>query len=196
MPGKAPDEPEPFEPFPVLESEHVYASDWCSLRRDMVDLGTGKPQEYHVFEVPDAICVVPVLEDGRIMLIGQYRYPHGHTHWEVPAGRISAGESPAAAAARELAEEAGVRPGELRELPSFYPINGISDHFVHAFVATHCVQDDSHRPDDSERLFARAFEPDEVRALLRSGRMRDAFSALCLFHHFDLEAADAANDQP
>lgn len=195
MTGAAPDEPEPFEPFPVLESGHVYTNEWCSLRRDVVDLGGGRPQEYHVFEVPDAVSIVPVLADGSIVLIGQYRYPHGRTHWEVPAGRISAGETPAEAAARELAEEAGVRPGRLIELPGFYPINGISDHYVHAFAALDCVADDAHLPDDSERIFARAFEPEAVRALLRSGRLRDAFSALSLYHHFDL-TADAADQQP
>ena len=113
----APPEPEPFAPFARLESRHVYRSSWCNLRRDVVDLGDGTAQEYHVFEVPDAAVVVPELEDGRIVLIAQYRYPHGRTHWEVPAGRIAPGESPADAARRELFEEAGCSGGELVARP-------------------------------------------------------------------------------
>ena len=88
----APPDPEPFAPFATLQTRHVYRSDWCNLRRDVVDLGDGTRQEYHVFEVPDAAVVVPVLEDGRIVLIAQYRYPHGRTHWEVPAGRLAPAE--------------------------------------------------------------------------------------------------------
>lgn len=180
-----PPEPDPFPPFAVLERRHVYASAWCRLRRDVVDVGDGRAQEYHVFEVPDAAVVVPVLADGRIVLIGQYRYPHGRTHWEVPAGRVDAGEAPAAAAARELREEAGCRAGRLVELPGFYPLNGISDHYVHAFAALGCTLEGDARPDRAERIYPRAFAPAQVRALLRAGQLRDAFSALALFHYFE-----------
>lgn len=179
-----PREPEPFAPFERLESRHVYRSPWCSLRRDVVDLGGGTPQEYHVFEVPDAAVIVPELEDGRIVLIAQYRYPHGRTHWEVPAGRIAAGESPADAARRELFEEAGCVGGELIERPGFWPLNGISDHYVHAFTLRGCRLGNERAPDASERIRVAVFPPQEVRALLLCGGMRDAFSALALHHHF------------
>ena len=95
-----PADPPPFPAFGVHDSERVYDSHWCGLRRDTVVLPDGKHQEYHVFEIPDAIVVVPELADGRLVLIGQYRYPHGRTPWEVPAGRISEGEDPAVAAVR------------------------------------------------------------------------------------------------
>jgi ADP-ribose pyrophosphatase len=179
-----PADPPPFAPFPVLKSERVYDSAWCALRRDLVDLGGGRPQEYHVFEVPDAVVVVPVLADGRIVLIGQYRYPHGRTHWEVPAGRIAPGETPAQAARRELEEEAGCTYGELVELPGFYPLNGISDHFVHAYSLTGCRLGGALAPDPSERIFAQPFEAGVVRRMLLAGRLRDGFSALALHHHF------------
>jgi 8-oxo-dGTP pyrophosphatase MutT (NUDIX family) len=182
--GAVPDDPPPFAPFPTLESRHVYDSDWCRLRRDVVDLGSGRPQEYHVFEVPDAVVVVPELADGRLVLIGQYRYPHGRTHWEVPAGRIGPGETLEAAARRELLEEAGCSAGELAPLPGFWPINGISDHYVHAFSARGCRLAGEPTPDASERILPRAFSPEEVRALLHAGRIADAFSALALYHHF------------
>lgn len=180
----APPDPEPFAPFATLQTRHVYRSDWCNLRRDEVDLGDGTRQEYHVFEVPDAAVVVPVLEDGRIVLIAQYRYPHGRTHWEVPAGRLAPGESPAEAARRELLEESGCIGGELVARPGFYPLNGISDHYVHAFTLRGCRLGGERAPDASERIRVATFAPDDVRALLLSGRLRDGFSALALHHHF------------
>jgi len=182
-----PPEPPPFPPFAVRGSELVYDSHWCRLRRDTVVLANGADQEYHVFEIPDATVVVPVLADGSIVMIGQYRYPHGHTHWEVPAGRIGEGESPRAAAERELLEESGCRAGRWVELPGFYPTNGISPHYVHAFCALDCTRTDELALDDSEQILVRTFTRDEVRSLLRAGRIRDAFTALALYYFLDLD---------
>jgi len=113
-------------------------------------------------------------------MLWQYRYPHGETHWEVPAGRIHRGESPRDAARRELLEESGCRARELEELPGFYPINGISDHFAHAFVARGCTVEAAPDPDPAEQLVVRLFEPDAVRAMLLRGTIRDGFTALAL----------------
>ena len=186
----APQDPPPFPPFEVRGSERVYDSSWCALRRDTVLLRDGSPQEYHVFEVPDAVVVVPVLAGGDLVLIGQYRYPHGRTHWEVPAGRISAGESPREAAARELEEESGCRAGRLVELPGFFPVNGISPHYVHSFAALDCELVGAPTPDAAEQILARRFEEREVRALLAAGRIQDAFTALALFYWFALPGAN------
>jgi ADP-ribose pyrophosphatase len=175
-------DPPPFEPFGVLESARLYDSHWCGLRRDLVRLADGSPQEYHVFEIPDAVVVVPFLDDGALVLIGQYRYPHGRTHWEVPAGRIGAGETAEQAARRELREESGCVAGRLIELPGFYPVNGISPHYVRSFAALDCRQEIALDLDRSERIVARRFERAEVERLLRAGRIQDAFTALALFY--------------
>lgn len=175
-----PDPPAPFEPFELLSSERIYDSRWCGLRRDQLRLPSGREQEYHVFELSDAVAVLPVLADGRVVLIGQYRYPHGKTHWEIPAGRMNGGETPGAAAARELMEEAGLRAARLLELPGFYPTNGISAHYAHAFVAEGCSIEREPAPEDSEQLFRRMFTRSEVAALLDAGCFADAFTALCV----------------
>lgn len=184
--GEVPAQPPEFPPFGVKGSELVYDSHWCRLRRDTVVLPSGADQEYHVFEVPDAVVVVPVLEDGSIVMIGQYRYPHGKTHWEVPAGRVSEDEPPQDAAARELLEESGCRAGRWAELPGFYPTNGISPHYVHAFCALDCTISEELNLDASEQILVRTFTRAEVRSLLRAGRIQDAFAALTLYYYLDL----------
>ncbi len=180
---EAPQNPPPFPPFPVAESRHVYSSPWCALRRDEVLLPGGKLQEYHVFEISDAVAVVPVREDGSLVMIGQYRYPHGKTHWEFPAGRIDEGESPIEAAARELEEETGHRAARIVPLPGFYPTNGISAHYAHVFCALNCEPSGSQDLDASEQLTVQVFSESEVNALLDAGMLQDAFTALPFLYY-------------
>lgn len=176
--------PEPFRPFERLRSERIYDSRWCGLRKDWIRLPDGHEQDYHVFEVDDAVVVVPVFEGGDIALLWQYRYVHGKTHWEVPAGRIARGETPEVAALRELAEEAGCGARELVRLPGFYPLNGISPHYAHAFVALDCVQSGAPRPERSEQIAVRRFSEADVRTILETGAVADGFSALALLYYF------------
>lgn len=182
-PRAVPDNPPAFAGFPVQSSQRIYDSPWCGLRRDMVLLPNGQEQEYHVFEVADAVAVVPVTRDGRIVLVGQYRYPHGKTHWEVPAGRIAAGESPAEAATREVREETGYRATRLVPLPGFYPTNGISAHYAHLFVGVDCDEVGAPMLDASEHLIVRAFDVHAVERILDHGRFEDGFSAIALMYY-------------
>lgn len=179
---RVPDNPTPFTPFGVARSERIYHSPWCGLRRDIVRLESGVEREYHVFEVGDAVAVVPVLPDGRIVLIGQYRYPHGKTHWEIPAGRLHQNEDAHEAAVRELREETGYRAARLEPLPGFYPTNGISAHFAHAFVARDCERVFDLDLEDTEQLVVKTFTRAEIGLLLDAGRIEDAFAAISLMY--------------
>ncbi|RKY19604.1 MAG: NUDIX hydrolase [Planctomycetota bacterium] len=177
-------DPQPFEGQPLERSVRVYDSPWVSLRRDLLRLPDGAQQEYHVVEISDAVVVVPRLPDGRVVMIWQHRHPHGKTHWEVPAGRLQVGEDPAAAAERELLEETGHRPGRLLRLPGFYPINGISAHWAHAFLALDCERVSEPALDVTEQIETGVFSAAHVRGMLAAGELDDGFTALALFYAF------------
>ncbi|MEZ6013650.1 MAG: NUDIX hydrolase [Planctomycetota bacterium] len=183
---RAPANPAPFAPFEVLRTERIYDSPWCGLRRDVLRLDDGREQEHHVFEVGDAVCVLPIRADGQVVMIGQFRHPHGKTHWEVPAGRMNVGEAPEEAAARELREETGYRAGRLVRMPGFHPTNGISAHWSFLFVALDCELEGELELDPCERLIVQTFTQSQCGALLREGRIEDGFSALALLYGFQL----------
>ena len=178
----APPDPKPFDPFPVLSSTRIYDSPWVGLRRDVGTLPDGSSQEHHVVEISNAVVVVPLLADGSIAFVGQYRYPHGRTHWELPAGRLAAGEAAADGARRELLEETGLEAEELHALPGFYPTNGISAHFAHAFVATGCRRTAPPTPDPAQQLCQETFTRAQAEALLDAGRLADGFTAIALMY--------------
>ncbi len=181
---RAPGDPPPFTPFQRLASTQIYDSRWCGLRRDWIRLPDGREQDYHVFEVTNAVAVVPLTEAGEVLMLWQYRYTHGRSHWEIPAGRIHAEEPPAEAARRELLEETGHRAASIEPLPGFFPTNGISAHYAHLYLARGCQRVAELALDPSEQLSVRAVPRAEVERRLRAGEFADGFTALALFYAF------------
>jgi len=91
------------------------------LDRLMIDWGDGKPREAYVAGLPDGAFVLPLLENGNVLLVHQYRLFNGGWRYEVPGGIVDKGESEEAAALRELEEEAGYKAGEMEKLLDFRP---------------------------------------------------------------------------
>ena len=177
-------DPPQFPPFELASSERIYDSYWCGLRRDHVELAGGKLQEYHVFEIHDAVAVVPVLPDRSIVMLWQYRHPIRKTHWEVPAGRVDEGESPAQAAEREMLEETGYRAKELVHLGGFHPTNGISPHHAELYAALDCELVQAPEPGPTEKFSVHVLPEAEVKRRLHRGDFEDGFTALALFYWF------------
>ena len=114
----------------------LYASDWVNLRLADVELPDGQRFEHHVVRLPAAVVAVVVRDPSRgFLLLWRHRFITDTWGWEVPAGRVDAGESPEQAATRETLEETGWRAGRLAPLGSYYPTPGLSDQLVHVFVA-------------------------------------------------------------
>ncbi len=126
---------ETFEPE-VLESNLVYRGRVWDVRSDRVRYGDGEIVRQYVAHT-GAVAIVALDEQGRVLLIQQYRHPIRHRDWELPAGLLDVeGEEPLEAARRELAEEADLVAVHWEPLVSSWTTPGGNDEIIHVFLAT------------------------------------------------------------
>ena len=169
-------------PWTTLGRRLVYENPWISVREDAVLKPDGTPGIYGVVQFAHlAVGVMPVDEQGRITLVGQYRYPIGRYSWEIPEGGCLEGEAPEDAAIRELREETGLVPEALERLGESHLSNSVSDELAVIYRATGLTQGPS-EPEGSERLEVRAFEWAEAWGMLRRGEVTDSMSVIALLH--------------
>ncbi len=157
----------------TLSSEHLYQGKILNLRRDTVRLANDRQASREVVEHVDSAAAVPLLEDGRVVMVEQWRYPVGRGLLEIPAGILEAGEEPAEAMGRELTEETGYDAGRLELLLSVYLAPGYSQELIHIFLAQD-LQPAHAAPDDDEIIRIKRIPfVDAVAACLR-GELTDA----------------------
>jgi len=132
----------------------IYDSPWVRLALADVEIPGGERFEHHVVRMPAEAAGVVVHDDVRgVLLLWRHRFTTDTWGWEVPAGRVDAGESPLEAGARETYEETGWRPGPLRHLTTYFPHNGTSDATFQLFAADGAVHvGDPVDPSESERV--------------------------------------------
>ena len=119
-----------------LSTKPVLRTPYYGVRLDRLRHPAGHELDYYVIEFArQAVGVVPVDEDGNVLLVQQWRHPVERLTWSIPAGAIDPGETPAEAAARELREEAGHAPITLEPLYRYHPTIGVADQTFHLFVA-------------------------------------------------------------
>ena len=119
----------------VLSSRTAWDGGWLQVEVEQVALPDGREAEMFRVRHPGAAAIVPVDDDGQVLLLRQYRHAIGRWVLEIPAGKIDDGEEVAAGAARELEEETGYRPRELIGLGSIWTSPGFTDERIWLFLA-------------------------------------------------------------
>jgi ADP-ribose pyrophosphatase len=119
-----------------------------------------------------SVAALAVHDDGRIVLVRQYRHPIGEDLWELPAGLLNAGEEPAEGARRELEEEAGVTPAHMELVADFFTTPGFCDERMYVYRATGLTPVPP-RPDDDEDIEVRVCPLAEAEEMLRRGEIRE-----------------------
>ena len=140
---------------------------------DEVALPNGHVTQRDIVRHPGAVAIVPILGDGRVVLIRQFRYAAGKAILEIPAGTLEKGEPPLECAARELREETGYAAKELEPLLNCFMAPGYSDEVIHFFVARglSVVGDD---PEIDEEITLELHSLEEVRRMIDENVIEDA----------------------
>lgn len=159
--------------YTTLSRREIYAGRVIHVAVDDVRFDDGAMVTRELVTHPGAVTIVPVLPDGRLVLVLQFRYPAGGEIWEFPAGTLEAAEPPAECAARELVEETGYRAGTLTPLATFYTAPGFCTERMHLFLGTDLTPT-TQALDADERLEVHALPAAEVAAMVADGRIADA----------------------
>jgi ADP-ribose pyrophosphatase len=117
-------------------TKNIYTGIVVDLNVDTVMLPNGVTVDLEIVRHPGAAAVVPVKDDGTVILIKQFRHAAGGFIYEIPAGKLHSGEDPKACAARELEEEVGHRAATLELLSSIFTAPGFTDEVIHIYKAT------------------------------------------------------------
>ena len=143
-------------PWKILDSRYLFRRKWMDVREDRVELPTGVIiDEFHVIEYPDWVCVLPITDDGSVVLVEQYRHGIGRLSTEFPAGVIDEGESILDAARRELLEETGYAARRWSELGSCTPEPSRHSNMAHFVLAGGAYRAARPAPDESENVRVR-----------------------------------------
>jgi ADP-ribose pyrophosphatase len=167
----------------ILNSTSIYEGPVFGLRRDEVIEPSGVRAIREVITHPGSGVVLPVLPDKKILLIQQYRHATRQYLWELVAGRIDAGETPKAAAARELIEETGYRAKRFRVFLDVFPTPGFLEERMFLLLAEGLTAGEA-EPEEDEKIISRAYKPKELEEMIRHGKLHDAKSIAGLLFYF------------
>jgi ADP-ribose pyrophosphatase len=165
----------PLKPWKRLSHSVLFTNPWWVYKRDEYLLPNGNRREYHYVHTNGSSMVVPVRDDGRILMVNQYRYLVERESLEFPCGGVKAGSTHDQTARHEFAEETGFAARQLFQVGEFNPYNGITDEMCRVYVARELHHVGSN-PDETEEFELLAFTAEDIDRKIASGEMWDGMS--------------------
>ncbi len=165
----------------VKSSMDAYQGKFLKLKKDIVSLPDGKETYREYLIHPGAVAIVPILDDGRILLERQFRYPVDKAMIEIPAGKLELGEDPLVCAQRELLEETGYTASSWEYLGRIHPVISYSTELIEIYLAKgltpgqRCL-------DDGEFLDVFAATIDEMHEWIANGSITDVKTIISVYH--------------
>ncbi len=166
----------------VVSSKTLYQGKVFGVQQDRVIEPGGMEVTRDIVTHSGSVVLLPVLHDGRILMVRQYRHTVGDFLLELVAGRMEAGESPVVAAHRELAEETGYRAKRLRKLMEVFPTPGFVREPMIAFAATGLTPGKTN-PDEDERIEPKPYTLKALLNMIRQQKIHDMKSVAGILYY-------------
>ncbi len=157
------------------------------LFHDKVELPDGSLSYREYCRHNGGVCILPVTDGGEILMVRQFRYPHGKITLEIPAGKLENKDTDLLSAAlRELKEETGAATANVKYLGEIFPSPAILDEVIHLFLAEDLTLGESH-PDDGEFLECERIPFEDALKMVLSGEIRDAKTQIAILKYFAIK---------
>lgn len=156
-----------------IRQELMYQGKVVAFYKDILELPNGNVVEWDLVKHPGAAAIIPVLDDGRIILVEQFRNALGHKTLEIPAGGIEKGETPLQCVAREVEEETGYRSESITPLIEVITAIGFCDEKIPIFIARDLKKTQQHL-DEDEEIAIKVFTIDEAVEMILNGEIIDS----------------------
>jgi ADP-ribose pyrophosphatase len=166
----------------IVNDEIVHSGPVAEVHAVQLRMPDGQVVGRDLIHYSGAAVILPLLEDGSMVFVRNYRFALDEYLLELPAGMLEPGEPPLRCAHRELAEETGYAAAEMTRLGSYCSAPGTSDEVLHAFLATDLTAGEPD-PEGHEQISVEQHGAEDVRAMILDGRIHDAktIAALCLY---------------
>jgi ADP-ribose pyrophosphatase len=172
----------------TIRKEKIYSGKIIDLYVEDVELPNKKIGKREIVKHPGAVAVLAVTDEGKILMVEQFRKPLEKTIIEIPAGKLEKGEDPLACAKRELLEETGYSCAKLDAIGSFYTSPGFADELIHLFFTDSLVKEGGQMTDEDEFLNVLEISVDEAKEMMKTEKIHDAKTAYGIMY---LEVARA-----
>ncbi|WCK55957.1 NUDIX hydrolase [Aneurinibacillus sp. Ricciae_BoGa-3] len=164
----------------TIASESIYDGKIIKVKVDTVELPNGRTATREIVNHMGAVAVMAVTEDNRMVVVRQFRKPLERDLVEIPAGKLEPGETPAACAVRELAEETGYTAENMKHIASFYTSPGFADEIIHLYRAEG-LKTGKAQPDEDEFVELLHISLEEAKQMIESGEIRDAKTIMAVY---------------
>lgn len=164
----------------VIDSKVVFPGQYLKIWRDEVELSNGHKSYREYIKHPGAAMAIPLLENGNILMVKQYRHSVGQIFLEFPAGKKDANENSEQTATRELQEEIGYRSEKITYLTRIHPVIGYANEHIDLFLAENLKKTDANR-DHDEMLDVVEITIDELEQAVWQGLVTDVKTQIGFF---------------
>lgn len=171
--------------FKVIKSQSIFKGRVFELKVDEIEYDSGNKGVRETAVHPGGAVVLPLKDDGKIILVKQYRYAHNKYLMELPAGKLEIGEDPFTCAERELTEETGYTAKVITKLGAIFTTPGFCSEVLHIYLAKGLTPGNHNREEGEFGMEMYEFTVDEINKMIISGEIVDS-KTICGMHYLSL----------